>query len=355
MMISTLSFALMSSFFGCDRNAKDLVPVPSDAHPGVIEGGELAIVTKEELNVLNGEPEANPIPYVVQDNCEEPEDGSPRRCFFGQLGQTPLGQSGGATFTFMGNGEEVCLVVDPETVFWAQSISPVKPTDEFVYPDYYDDDGDLDMFSGLSSYYTGSPGVELGDFKGFYTDSLGQEVEIEYGECFQTGAQTGMTDAHAGRATIEYCGIDTDQRVGIEYTVVLETVSVPMDDGVLSFGVAVLEGRCARLGPTECTIRGESLESIPTTADGKKCKDPSKDGCEFRPRYCTEELEKAQCQAQLRPFCCANPDMCGDNVPEDACKEEVYALGDDSHTRDEWCEATDLCCPGSTKGSDTGE
>jgi len=339
MMISTLGIALMTSLFGCDRNAKDLVPVPSDDYLGVIEVGELAIVTKEELNLLNGEPEANPVPYVMQDNCTEREDGT-LRCFYGQLGATPVGQVGGATFTFTGNGEEVCLIVDPETVFWAQSIAPGANTEaNYKYPDFYNDDGDLDMFSGLSSYYTGSPGVELGDFKGQYTDSLGQQIEIEYGECFQTGAQTGMNDAHAGRATAEYCSIDTDQREGIEYTVVLETVSVPLDDGVMSFGAVVIEGRCARLGPTECTIRGESLDK--ETGDL---------------RYCTDKLERAQCEKQLRPFCCANPDMCGDNFSADVCEPVsgvgVYEINGEDLTRDEWCDETGLCCGAE---ADTGE
>jgi len=327
----------MSSLMGCDRDAKDLVPVPDDAFPGVIEIGELAIVTKEEFNLLNGYVEDNPIPVVRQENCTEREDGT-LRCFYGQLGQTELGEKGGATFTFTGNGEEICLVVDPETVFWAQSVKPGENrVKEYAYPDFYNDDGDLDLFSGLSSYYTGSPGVELGDFKGFYTDSLGQQVEIEYGECFQTGARTGMNDAHAGRATVEYCAIDTDQREGIQYTVMLETVSVPLDDGIMSFGAVVLEGRCTRLGPTECTIRGESLDPI----SGDK-------------RYCTEQLEQAQCDKQLGPFCCANPGMCGDDfAPGDACEEEVYDIEGLTHTRDEWCDATGLCC--GAEGGDTGE
>jgi len=340
MMISLLSFALMGGLTGCDRNAKGLVPQPSDAYPGVIEIGELGIITKEEFNLLNGELEDNPVPYVREGNCTERDDGT-LRCFYGQIGQTPVGQKGGATFTFKGNGEEICLVVDPETVFWAQSISPKNRQDEYAYPDFYNDDGDLDMFSGLSSYYTGSPSVELGDFKGQYTDSMGQEIEIEYGECFQTGAQTGMTDAHAGRATVEYCGIDTDQREGIEYTVVLETVSVPLDDGVLSFGVTVLEGRCARLGPTECTIRGESLEAFGSNAGDV--------------RYCTDILEDAQCDKQLGAFCCANPEMCGEDIaPKDACEEDVFDIDGTTHTRDSWCEATQLCCEYSG-GSEAGD
>jgi len=338
MMIRTLGFILIGGLFGCDRDAKDLVPVPSDKYPGVIEIGELGVIAKEEFNLLNGVAEDSPIPTVRQEHCTEREDGT-LRCYYGQLGQTPVGQVGGATFTFTGNGEELCLVVDPETVFWAQSVAPgAFRNDAYAYPDFYNDDGDLDMFSGLSSYYTGSPGVELGDFKGFYTDSLGQQVEIEYGECFQTGAQTGMNDAHAGRATVEYCAIDTDQREGIQYTVVLETVSVPLDDGVLSFGAVVLEGRCTRLGPTECTIRGESLDA----ETGDK-------------RACTEKLEDAQCESQLGPFCCANPQMCGEEfAPDDACEDDVFDIEGASNTRDEWCAITGLCCD-SGAGGDTGD
>jgi len=338
MMISTLGIALMSSLMGCDRDAKDYVPTADSDFPGVLEVGELAIVTKEEFNLLNGEVEDAPIPYVVQDNCTEREDGT-LRCFYGQLGATEVGKSGGATFTFTGNGEEICLVVDPETVFWAESIAPgLNEVAEYAYPDFYNDDGDLDMFSGLSSYYTGSPGVELGDFKGFYTDSLGQQVEIQYGECFQTGAQTGMNDAHAGRGTVEYCTIDTDQREGIQYTVVLETVSVPIDDGVLSFGAVVLEGRCTRLGPTECTIRGESLNKETGTA-----------------RTCTENLERAQCDKQLGPFCCANPQMCGEEFADRSdCDDDVYDIDGASNSRDDWCSATGLCCSSSSSG-DTGD
>lgn len=339
MMIRTLALVLVGGLVACDRDAKDLVPVPSDEYPGVIEVGELGIIAKEEFNILNGVAEDNPIPTIRQEHCTEREDGT-LRCFYGQLGQTPVGQVGGATFTFTGNGEEICLVVDPETVFWAQSVAPdAFRNDAYAYPDFYNDDGDLDMFAGLSSYYTGSPGVELGDFKGFYTDSLGQQVEIEYGECFQTGAQTGMNDAHAGRGTVEYCAIDTDQREGIQYTVVLETVSVPLDDGVLSFGAVVLEGRCTRLGPTECTIRGESLDKV----SGEM-------------RTCTDQLESAQCNNQLGPFCCANPEMCGEEfAPEDACDEDIYDIEGVSNTRDEWCASTGLCCEDAGAAADTGE
>ena len=127
------------------------------------------------------------------------------------------------------------------------------------------------MFAGLSSYYTGSPGLEIGDFKGIYTDSLGNKVEIEYGECVQSSQYTA--NAHAGRGAAEFCTIDTNNRVGVEYTVVLESFSIPLDDGSLSFGVAVLEGSCSDYTINECLIPGESLvasrddEGVPKIKD----------------------------------------------------------------------------------------
>ena len=352
-MVGLVSVMLFGGLVGCDRNAKDLVPTPSDAYPGVIEIGELEVVDPDTLNSFVAKQQGT-LAYIqpnLEDNSDDPKwasdvpeldglSGQERYdqhvaetgtlpYYFGQLGQAEDGKKGGATFTFVGTGDEVCLVVDPETVFWSQSIAPGNRQDNFAYPDFYNDDGDLDLFAGMSSYDTGSPGVEIGDFTGFYTDSQGETVEIEYGECFQTGSQTGMDNAHAGRATTEYCTIDTDQKAGVEYTVVLDTFSVPLDDGVLSFGVAVVNERCSRIDKSECFIRGESLN-----ANGQT-------------KTCTERLEAAQCAASLGAFCCANPEMCGDEgaVDADLC-ETVYGSDENgnAYDRDGWCAATDLCC-----------
>ena len=84
-------------------------------------------------------------------------------------------------------------------MFWNQSVAADNARTNYSYPDLEEDDGDIDMFAGLSAYYTGSPGVEIGDFTGFYPDSLGNQIEIEYGLCTQVGAQ-GQDDSHAGRA-----------------------------------------------------------------------------------------------------------------------------------------------------------
>jgi hypothetical protein len=160
----------------------------------------------------------------------------------------------------------------------------------------------MDLFVGLSSYYTGSPGIELGDFQGLYTDSLGRQIEIEYNECTQVGA-LDQTDAHAGRGTVEYCAIDTSGLAGIEYTVVSETFSTPIDDGTLSFALLVAEGACTKVaagaGVTECTLMGES------------------------PIEGSTDMEIAYCESSLAEFCCTHPDLCGEDPPEGFCDDLV--------------------------------
>ena len=338
-MFGTVSLILLGQLAGCDRNAKDLVPQPSDEFPGIIEIGQLEVVSPDTLNELVGQSQGA-LPYIKPNLDADGQarydelypDGTPKPYYYGQLGQAETGKIGGATFTFTATGDDVCLIVVPETVFWSRSIAQNLEV-QFGYPDFYNDDGDIDLFAGLSSYYTGSPGVEIGDFTGFYTDSKGELVEIEYGECTQNGSQmSGITNAHAGRGTVEYCNIDTDQKEGIEYTVVLETFSVPLDDGVLSFGVAVVDERCPRLDTSECMIRGESFDQAGST------------------RTCTDKMEAAQCEGQLGSFCCANPEMCGkEDIGTDALCDNIFQVPDangDSvgSDRDSWCEHTGLCC-----------
>jgi hypothetical protein len=355
-MFGLVSVIFLSGLSGCDRNAKGLVPMPSEDYPGIIEIGELEVVDADTLNSFIAKQQGT-LAYIqpnLEDsvgdpkwNSEDPDlDGLTGQerydqhvaetgslpYYYGQLGQAKDGKRGGATFTFTGTGDELCIVVDPETVFWSQSVAaPDRPefNPVYGYPDFYNDDGDLDLFAGMSSYYTGSPGVEIGDFTGFYTDSKGELVEIEYGECFQTGSQTGMDNAHAGRATTEYCTVDTDQKAGVQYTVVLDTFSVPVDDGVLSFGVAVVNERCARIDKSECFVRGESLDEDGFT------------------KSCTDKLEDAQCAGSLAAFCCANPEMCGDEdaVHPELC-QDAYGQNDggDDLTRESWCDSTGLCC-----------
>ena len=392
-MIGIFSVMFLGGLSGCDRNAEDLVPQPSSDFPGVIEIGELEVVYGDTLNffldqqrgtlshiqpaldneselllgdadaaeaeggIASGyeftgcpelEAEINGLTaqerrdwydahgtldcdeFIASPDGDYNNDAQPY--YYGQLGRSPELTQGGATFTFKGTGEDVCIIVDPETVFWNQSIINEGYQAQYLYQDLFSDDGDLDIFAGMSSYYTGSPGVEIGDFKGFYTDSKGELVEIQYGECFQTGASQGMTDAHAGRGTTEFCTVATDQQEGVEFTVVLETFSVPLDDGVLSFGVAVMNERCPRVDTSECFVRQESL--VPSTVSNQ-------------PRSCTDKLEAAQCGGQLASFCCANPQMCGEDGlgdRENVECEDLLVVDEEPVERSEWCDSTGLCC-----------
>ena len=327
------SLPLLASLVGCDRSGFDQVPQPNDAFPSVVEIGELEVISLDQYNALKSETSAaaawcnETSPGVERDIVgDRTQDDDLPLCYYGQVGLAEIGgEIGGATFTFEGTGGNVCLVVDPETVFWNQAVESGTNRDNYSYPDMEEDDGDIDMFAGLSAYYTGSPGVEIGDFTGFYTDSLGNQIAIEYGLCTQVGAQ-GQDDSHAGRATPEYCTIDTSDYAGVEFTVVLESFSVPLDDGLLSFGVMAREGSCS--GIDECSLLGESLN-----ADGSV-------------RDCTPQLEKAFCSEQnLEPFCCVHPDMCGEDASIDECESALNELsvGNVEDLEVMYCSENDCC------------
>jgi hypothetical protein len=330
----------------CDRDGTDLLPKPDSSLERVIEIGQLEVISTSSIEGLSDLD--NPGEW-----CEN-EEGDLARCYYGQLSAPESASRGGATFTFEGTGDYVCIIIDPETVYWNQAIAVAGANEMYTYPDEQFDDGDVDLFAGLSSYYTGSPGIELGDFTGYYTDSLGREIEIEYGECFQRGSDlSGITTAHGGRANVEYCEVNTAEREGVEYTVLIDTFSVPLDDGDVSFATAVVGERCAQIGKpagiTECTFKGEAIDV--KTGETKEC---------------TEKLEEAFCDKDsyaITRFCCANPEMCGDRAPENVCDnvaesccenpsscddEEAYASCTEeggAWNRDDFCGAhPEFCC-----------
>jgi hypothetical protein len=157
------------------------------------------------------------------------------------------------------------VLVDPEAVFWLQSVDVRSPTDGYLCEDNNYDDGDLDLEVGLSAYYNGTPGVTIGNFEQVYEDSLGNEVVFEANECQMTGAQ-GQAGAHAGRATPEFCEIDTSLHPGRDYTVLLRLWSVPIDDYVVHYAATVVElgagDTCAELvsavaADPECALENE--------------------------------------------------------------------------------------------------
>jgi hypothetical protein len=318
-MLALLGLAVAS----CDRKGSDLLPDNGKFSP-VATIGELAVLTPQDYWEYrsSADPQAWCNERVDADGDGVVGDDEPMRCYYGQLSMPEPGVVGGSSYTFevpstqtvdtvdgpeTSDVEEICILVDPETVFWNHSMAELDRESQPIYPDFHDDDGDLDLFAGMSSYYTGSPGVELGDFRGFYTDSLGRTIEIEYGECEQRGINFG--EHHAGRAALEYCDIDVSGRGGVQFTVVMETFSVPLNDGSLSYGTVVYGGRCSDIVPTpgeELVIPQESLE-------------PSGKPGSFEARACTAELEVAVAGEVEQSFCCAHPGLCSPRAPDDSC------------------------------------
>ena len=312
---------------GCDRKGTDLLPDNSGFAP-VVTIGELAVLTPQDYWEYRfaDDPQAWCNERVDIDGDGVASDDEPVRCYYGQLGMPEAGVVGGASYTFgvpftqtidgidgpeTYDVDDVCILVDPETVFWNHSMAELERETKDIYPDYHDDDGDIDLFAGMSSYYTGSPGVELGDFHGFYTDSLGRTIEIEYGECEQRGQNFG--EHHSGRGALEFCDVDVEGRGGVQFTVVLETFSVPLNDGALSYGTLVFGGKCGDLVPTpgeELVIPQESL-------------DPSGSPGDFDTRACTHNLEIAVAGEMQQEFCCAHPGMCSERAPIDSCDSLV--------------------------------
>jgi hypothetical protein len=186
---------------------------------------------------------------------------------YGEIGPTDTVKLGGATFTFEGTGEAVCVWVDPETVYWTQSISPTSPNARYVYPDNVYDDGDIDLFAGLSVFYSGSPGEELGSFVQEVEDDLGHTITTSLSICNIVGFQS-EPDGHAGRGTPEYCTIH-NTLPGVSYTVVMQAYSLPLDDDRLGYGLVFANGTCDSLLQTsgasdnqlreECLVMGESV------------------------------------------------------------------------------------------------
>ncbi len=238
---------------------------------------------------------------------------------YAEVGPTGDAKLGGTTLNFLGTGGPVCIFVDPETVYWNWTINP-KPNSfqkQFNYPDNIFDDGDVDLFVGLSAYYTGSPGVAVGDFVVNYSDSLGNEVPIELSECANLGYR-GQLNAHAGRGFPEYCSIQfTDP--GVSYTALLQTFSTPLDDDRLGYGLIVFDGTCNGLvslttggnmadtafdpAQLECVINGESIIPRPikdnelTYCTGAGCADSWAGSIEFETEFC------AGSSADMRKFC----------------------------------------------------
>jgi hypothetical protein len=191
---------------------------------------------------------------------------------YAEVGPARTTGYGGVTFELIGTGEPVCLWVDPEIVFWNEAIGarPSESDRKWAYPDNVFDDGDMDLFAGLSVYYTGSPGETVGDFVVQYEDSLGNLVPVSLAACPNRFNDPVGDPASGGRGAPEWCSLPATD-LGVSYTVLLRTWSTPLDDDRLSFGLLVANGDCADVkdigigdllsGPEseECVINGEAI------------------------------------------------------------------------------------------------
>ncbi|MCB9795514.1 MAG: hypothetical protein H6741_22640 [Alphaproteobacteria bacterium] len=286
-----IALTSLSVLVACNRDGRDYVPGPVDGFPGIAilnEGEDVEVIPQEQW-----------VDGAVR----------PVSAIYHTLGTPTSGYFGGSTLTFMGTGGDVCVIVDPESVWWNQSVAASGANSTWAYADNYLDDGDMDLEVGLSAYYTGSPGLEMGTFEQPYEDSLGNMVTIEFNECVLVGSRS-QVGAHAGRARPEYCTIDTSLHPDRQYTVALTTWSVPKDDYLISYAVAVFDGACddtfevgannriplldpAQLGDVECALLGESRDE-----DGN-----------IRAGF--DDLELAFCAGEQAEYCEANPGMCG--------------------------------------------
>ncbi len=178
--------------------------------------------------------------------------------YLGKLygGNVGTGQTSGATFDFTGTGDRVCVIIDPQSV-WRDDLQLGGNGEEYWNPfmdDMPHDDGDLDLQVGLASFYTGTPGVEMGDFFQSFPDSNGVDRAVDLNICLQRD-EHGITGASSGRATPEWCSFDTAN--GVEYRVALRVWSVPVDDNELRYALAVRTGECPP-SINECTLRGDA-------------------------------------------------------------------------------------------------
>ena len=174
-MAAAIAFAMS---LGCDRDGTDLLPQPDSSLDRVIEIGEVEVISKSQIEGLAER--SDPSEWCAN------EDGDLQRCYYGQLSAPESATRGGATLTFKGTGDYVCIMVDPETVYWNQSIAVSGATEAYAYPDEQFDDGDI-VVVGLSSIIPGHRVLNSATSLDFIP-ILWVVNPNKYGECFQTGS-----------------------------------------------------------------------------------------------------------------------------------------------------------------------
>jgi hypothetical protein len=194
-------------------------------------------------------------PPVVQ-NVDEEEDFD-YETFLHELGPSDIGAGliSGSTVSFLGTGGRVCVIVDPQSV-WRDDRQLGESGTDVPNPymsDFPYDDGDIDILAGIAAYYTGTPGVEMGDFFGSVTDDNGVDRAVDFNLCLMQD-YFGVVGGTAGRATPEWCSFETI--LDVEYRVALPVFAVPEDDDRLKYALQLRGGECPGT-VDECTLRGD--------------------------------------------------------------------------------------------------
>ncbi len=295
---------------GCDYSGDFLFP-------GSAEGlDDIFVLTAEDGGVLV------PVDVASVDDVRA-------NTIYAEVGAPQTTGYGGVTVDFKGTGGDVCLWVDPELTTWNQAVAQ-RPSDisrKWTYPDNIFDDGDMDVFAGLSVYYTGSPGEEIGDFVVSYEDSLGNEIPISLAACPNTVGSQG-DDATAGRGSPEYCTIPATD-LDIDYTILLRTWSTPLDDDRLAFAFILTNGPCNKeptdadpsiglrqvvmgTGPIperdECVLMGEALTPEPGSFGPFYGFDAVEDriwprSMDFETQFCTPYDSEEANKTRMKSFC----------------------------------------------------
>jgi hypothetical protein len=235
-MRTFLIVVALVSLSACDLNPQPLLQTFRD--------GEVQPADVVDLNNL---PEGELAPII--DNPEP---------YLGHLfgSNVGSGSTSGATFDFVGTGDRMCVIVDPQSV-WRDDLQLGGNGEEYWNPfmdDLPADDGDIDLKVGLASFYTGTPGTDMGDFFQSFPDSNGVDRAVDLNICLLRD-EHGITGSSSGRATPEWCSFDTAD--GVTYRIALRVWSVPVDDDELSYAFSVSTGECPAT-VNECTLRGDA-------------------------------------------------------------------------------------------------
>jgi hypothetical protein len=285
--IASVTFLLLSAV-ACDYTGDWLFAGAVEDAPGVVHLGDVAPVEVTNINDIRA------------------------ATIYGEVGPTGSVAMGGVTFTFVGNGGDVCVWVDPELAFWSQSVSPLSPNEKWNYPDNVFDDGDIDLFAGFAVYYTGSPGETIGDFRIQYEDSLGNKVPVELNECTIAGSRES-SGGHSGRGAPEFCTM-SNTVPDVSYMVLMETFSTPLDDDRMGYGLLLANGNCDDvLGLSgmaqECVITGEAIDpETGDTWDGSVLfEETFCDAAATMPAFCENEAATRDCTDPDQRCYCGDP------------------------------------------------